>query len=191
MITMKDCPYCQGTGVRMIESSALFGLRRKATPVTCDNCNGKGRIVETPICDFCEGQGLVGNEREICRACNGTGHCESFGFIPKVKLRPGTLFERRCDKCGEHTFEIISEIEHQKLTKTWEREEELRQVEYIDRIKVRCISCSQNYFIPVSASWHHELSTEDVGKLEDLGINLSFMYQKVRGIGGREEGVRE
>ena len=181
MIAKKDCPFCQGTGVRMIQGSSLFGLLKKEIPAACENCDGTGQMVETPPCTFCDGQGLVGNEREICRSCNGTGHADSFGFIPLSRLHPGTLFDRRCDKCGEHTFEILTDIEKHKLTKTWEKEEELRQVEIIERVKVRCSACNHTYFIPIDAAdttWHQELTSEEMTILEDMGINLGFMYQK-------------
>lgn len=177
MIVKKTCPVCQGSGVCMIETSSFFGLLRKNIPATCDHCNGKGYIVETPACHFCEGQGLVGNERDICRACNGTGKVGTFGFIPRQRLKPGTHFERRCDECGASTFEIVSEVEDFKLTKTWEREEELRQVEILERVKVRCAACGQVYHIPLHKDLHQELSSEDLKALEDLGMNLSFMYK--------------
>lgn len=177
MLVKRTCPFCQGTGVRMVQTSSFLGLIKKEVPSTCDQCGGDGHIHEFSTCLFCEGQGLIGNEREICRACNGTGRVDTFGFIPRSLLKPSTLFERRCDQCGERTFEMVSGVEEHKMTRTWEREEELRQVEIVERIKVRCTSCGQNYHVPVNPDWHGELSPEAIGRLEDMGVNLTFMYQ--------------
>lgn len=175
MIVKKVCPYCNGSGVVIVQTSSFLGLIRKEVPSACDTCSGTGQVVEMPACSFCEGQGLVGNEREICRACNGTGRADAFGFIPRSRLKAGTLFERRCDKCGDRTFEIVSDIEVHKLTKSWEREEELRQVELIERVKVKCVACSQTYFIPIDANWHQEMTDDVLTVLEDIGMNLSFL----------------
>ena len=135
-------------------------------------------MIEMPPCGFCEGQGLVGNEREICRACNGTGKAGEFALIPRDRLMPGVLFARRCDKCGAGSFEIVTNIETKKLTKSWEREEELRQVEIIEQVKVRCDACGHSYYIPVDHEMHQELTTEEVSRLEGLGLNLSFMHRQ-------------
>lgn len=178
MLAREKCPYCQGSGVRMIETSSMFGLVRKQVPVTCEECEGSGYKIQLPGCRFCEGQGLVGNEREICRACNGTGRIDAFGFVPREMLKPGVFFDRRCDKCGEPTFEIVSDIQECKETRSWEREEELRQFDIVEKVKVRCNSCGHNYFIPVNADWHEQLSPELFSDIEDMGINLSFMYHK-------------
>jgi DnaJ-class molecular chaperone len=177
MLIKKTCPFCQGTGIRMVQTSSMFGLLRKEIPTTCEECNGNGHVVELPSCPFCEGQGLVGNEREICRTCNGTGRVDAFGFIPRELLRPGTLFARRCDQCSEGTFEIVSNIEEHKMTRSWEREEELRQIEVVERVKVRCSSCGHSYHIPVSPEWHGKLTPEITGNLENMGVNLSFFYE--------------
>ena len=110
MITKKECPYCQGSGIIVVQTSSLFGLFKKETSTTCQNCQGKGQVVETPMCKSCEGRGLVGNEREICRTCNGTGRADSFSFVPRSKIKKGLVFERRCDLCKANAFEIDSEI---------------------------------------------------------------------------------
>ena len=178
MITKKECPYCQGSGIILVQTSSLFGLFKKEISTTCQNCNGKGLVVETPMCKSCEGRGLVGNEREICRTCNGTGRADSFSFVPRSKIKQGLVFERRCDLCKANAFEIDSEIEQKKITKSWQREEELRQVEIIEQVKVHCTNCGQTYYIPLDQEWHQELSTEMIGDLEELGYNVSFMYQK-------------
>jgi len=178
MISKKTCPWCQGSGIRMIPTSYLFGLLKREVPASCEHCNGTGYVIEMPPCRFCEGQGLVGNEREICRACNGTGKAGEFAMIPREKLKLGVVFARRCDKCGAGSFEIVTDIETKKLTKSWEREEELRQVEIIEQVKVRCVACGHSYHIPVDPEMHQELSDEDISRLESLGLNLSFMYQR-------------
>lgn len=175
MIVKKRCPYCQGSGVRLVQTSLLFGLVKRELPSTCDTCRGLGYVVETPVCKFCEGQGLVGNERDICRACNGTGRADSFAFVPRSRLTPGLMFERRCDQCGATGFEVVSGVEQHKRVKSWEKEEELRQVEYFERIKVRCIACGESYYIPVDNDLHQELTPEMIGSLKELGLNLSFL----------------
>jgi len=178
MLEKETCPFCQGSGVRMIETSSMFGLVKKQVPVTCDQCEGTGYKVSLPECRFCEGQGLVGNEREICRACNGTGRIDSFGFIPREMLKPGVHFDRRCDQCGSDTFEIMSDVQEFKETRSWEREEELRQVDIVEKVKVRCNACGHNYHIPVNANWHVKVAPELEPEVERQGINLSFMYNK-------------
>jgi len=175
MIAKRVCPMCQGTGIRMIQTSSMFGLLKKEVPSTCDHCNGQGYVLDMPTCKFCNGQGLVGNERDICRACNGTGKADSFAFIPRSQLKPGTIFERRCDKCGNATFELMSSVEEYKLTKSWEREEELRQVEMQERVKVRCTECAHTYTIPVDPELHQTLSSEEIVALEQIGVNLGFL----------------
>ena len=93
-------------------------------------------------------------------------------------IKPGVFFERRCDKCSESSFEIVSNIQEFKETRSWEREEELRQVDVVEKVKVRCTSCGHNYFIPVNPDWHQTLAPELFGEVEDMGISLSFLYQK-------------
>jgi DnaJ-class molecular chaperone len=178
MILKKVCPYCSGSGVLVVQTSSFLGLIKKEVPTSCNYCEGSGQVFEMPSCKFCDGQGLVGNEREICRACNGTGHADSFSFIPRDKLRPGTIFDRRCDQCGARSFEIQTAVEVHKLTKTWEREEELRQVELIERVKVRCVSCNHTYYIPIDKNSHQDMTDETLKTLEDYGMNLSFMYKQ-------------
>ncbi len=160
----------------MVQTASLFGLMKKDIPTTCENCDGSGYIIETPACKFCEGQGLVGNEREICRACNGTGRADSFAFVPRSRLKPGLVFERRCDQCGAGRFETVSTLENHRQYRSWEREEELRQVELVERIKVRCMSCNESYYIPVDKDLHGELTPDMVTKLEDMGVNVSFLH---------------
>lgn len=176
MIVKKQCPFCLGSGIRMVQTASLFGLLKKEVPTTCENCGGSGFIVETPVCKICEGQGLVGNEREICRACNGTGRADSFAFIPRSRLKPGQVFERHCDQCAATKFEVVSGIEQHKQYRSWENEEELRQIEIVERVKVRCMACGEGYYIPVDDDLHSELTPELVGKLEEMGVNMTYLF---------------
>lgn len=176
MLELEICPYCQGSGVKLVQVAKLFGLMKKEVPVSCDECSGTGKIVSLAECPYCEGQGLIGNEREICRACNGQGKIDTFGFIPINKLVPGTFFSRRCDQCRHDGFEIISGIEEKKLTRSWEKEEELRQVDFVKQVKVQCKQCGQTYHIRVNEAWHKPLTQEQVRQAEDIGLNLSFYH---------------
>jgi len=177
MLVERSCPHCQGSGLIMVETSSLLGLIKKQIPSNCENCSGTGRVFEMPVCNFCDGQGLVGNESEICRACNGTGRVDSFSFIPRDKLQPGLNFTRRCSKCASQTMEIQSGIETRKLTKSWEREEELRSVELVEQVRVACPVCGDSYAIPVYDTMHKELEPTEVAQLERMGMNLSFIYE--------------
>ena len=178
MIEERTCPYCAGSGIKVIQASSMFGLIKKEIPSSCENCGGKGKVYNIAVCKFCEGQGLVGNESEICRACNGTGKIDVFFFIPREKLKPGVTFNRRCESCGHLNFEIRSGIESIKLTKSWEREEELRQVEMVERVKVRCMNCNNAYYIPVDTETHRELDPQEIAAAERMGMNLSFIYSR-------------
>ncbi|MCB1220881.1 MAG: hypothetical protein H7A35_12100 [Planctomycetales bacterium] len=177
MFVTRQCRYCNGTGVRMVETSSLFGLIRKQVPLSCEMCAGAGSTFQAPSCKHCDGQGLIGNEREVCRTCNGVGHWDAFAYIPRDHLHVGTLFDRRCDQCDHNRMEIASEIEEYKQVLSWEKEEELRSVEHAERVKVRCPSCSHSYYIKLDADSHGDLTPDMVEALEKLGIDLSYMYQ--------------
>jgi hypothetical protein len=163
--------------VRVVETSSLWGLRRKNTLLTCEECGGSGKVVLLPQCSFCDGRGLIGNESEICRACNGTGRIDSFALVPRTLLRPGVSFERRCDRCVGDTFEIVSAIESRKIVRSWEADESLRHVEAIECVKVKCGRCGNNYEIQLGSELHDEVPADLVAELEELGLNLSFLYQ--------------
>lgn len=178
MLIRTSCPECAGSGVRIIQTSSLFGLKKKETPVTCHRCAGKGETKTLPACSFCDGRGLVGNESEICRACNGTGLIDSFALIPRDLLVPGTEFERRCDRCGEHRFRIEKPIETLKINRSWESEESLRQYEQVEQVGVRCQGCGNSYMIQVDSKLHSVLDETTVAQLEDLGLNLSFLHNQ-------------
>lgn len=178
MLVSKQCRYCNGTGVRMVETSSLFGLIRKQVPLSCEMCSGAGTSFATPTCKYCNGQGLIGNERDVCRTCNGIGHWDSFAYIPRQMIKPGMMFDRKCDHCDHHRMEIASDIEEYRQVLSWESEEELRTVEMIERVEVRCPNCSHHYHIKLDAESHGELSPEMMEKLERIGVNLGFMYQE-------------
>ena len=176
MLQKRTCPMCLGSGVRMVETSKLFGLLKRNVPATCEGCRGQGTYYETQPCEICEGQGLVGNESESCRACNGTGKADTFAFIPRRLLTPGTLFARRCESCPATQLEIVSEIEDFTIMKSWESEEELREKEIVNRVKVRCPECSHSYYIRLNPEWNQEIPEDQHQVLENLGFNLSFLY---------------
>ena len=177
MLQKSECPWCQGTGVKMIQTSSMLGLLHRTVPAPCGNCGGLGHSTELPACKICQGRGLVGNESEICRSCNGTGHVDSFAMIPAELLRAGTRFRRRCDKCGNDDFEITNDIKSEKLYKTWESSEELREYELVEKVNVKCAGCSNSYAITIDPSYHSVLDSDTALELERLGIDLSFLYQ--------------
>jgi len=112
------------------------------------------------ICGHCSGRGLLGNEQEICRLCNGTGNLDGFSEIPRAELRPGTTFIRKCDKCGSEVFEIGGEIETIKVQKSWGLEVELREYETRAQVKIRCLQCANSYTVPVNSAVHDKVSAE-------------------------------
>jgi hypothetical protein len=161
----------------MIQTSSMLGLMRRTVPTACGNCGGIGYSVDLPTCKICQARGLVGNESEICRSCNGTGHIDSFAMIPAELLHSGTHFRRRCDKCGDDDFEITSEIKSEKLYKTWESSEELREYELVEKVTVACSGCHNSYAITIDPAYHKVLDNDTTLELERLGIDLSFLYQ--------------
>lgn len=177
MLIKTSCAQCAGSGVRIIQTSSLFGLKKRETPTTCEACNGTGEITSLPLCSLCDGRGLVGNESEICRACNGTGHIDNFALIPRDLLVQGTEFDRRCDRCGEHRFRIEQPLESVRINRSWEAEEALRDYETIERVGVRCVSCGNAYLIQVDEKLHRPLEESVVGQLEAMGLNLSFLFR--------------
>lgn len=60
--SIKTCPRCGGSGSIRISQRTPFGVMQ--TTRTCDNCRGKGRIIEEK-CDECKGKGRVIRERTI------------------------------------------------------------------------------------------------------------------------------
>jgi len=177
MLQRSECPMCIGTGVQMVQTSAMWGLVHRSVPTTCSHCHGQGHLIELPPCKICQGRGLVGNESEICRSCNGTGHIDAFAMIPAELIHPGTRFQRRCESCGSDEFEIRSEIKSEKLYKTWESTEELRDYELLEKVAVACTQCRNAYEIIVDPAFHKLIDPDTAQELERLGMDLSFMYQ--------------
>jgi RecJ-like exonuclease len=175
VLVQSRCAICAGSGVVMHESRALFGLMRKSLPLTCPDCGGAGKTLALEDCAFCEGRGLIGNESEVCRTCNGTGHAEVFAIIPRDMLAPGLTFHRRCERCGNTTFRLATGIVQQKVVKSWDALEELRQVEYQDACEVECTGCGLKYAIPVDARWHQQLDSEQYELLAQHGLDTSFL----------------
>jgi hypothetical protein len=177
MLQRSECQVCQGTGVLMVQTSAMWGLLSKTVPSPCGTCAGSGHSLALPACKICQGRGLVGNESEICRSCNGTGHIDSFAMIPLELLHPGTQFHRRCDSCGSGEFEIRSEIKSEKLYKTWDDAEEFRQYELVEKVAVSCTRCPNHYEITIDPAYHKVLDSDTAMELENLGLDLTFLYQ--------------
>jgi hypothetical protein len=177
MLQRSECRVCQGTGVQMIQTSSMLGLVHRSVPTACGTCAGTGFSTTLPTCKICQGQGLVGNESEICRSCNGTGHVDAFALIPAELLRAGIHFHRRCDHCGTDDFEVRSEIKREKMYKTWDDAEELRQFDYVERIAVACTRCSNHYDITIDPAYHKAIDSETAMELERLGLDLSFLFQ--------------
>jgi hypothetical protein len=118
-------------------------------------------------CSYCGGRGLLGNESDICRLCNGTGTADGFSSIALSELVPGTEFIRRCNECGADQFEIVGELEAVRSQKSWDLEEELREYEISERIRVRCLKCANSYFVPVNRAVHAQ-----TGAMPEQGIQL-------------------
>ena len=177
MLQRSECHSCQGTGVQMIQTSSMLGLLHRTVPAPCGTCGGNGHSVSLPVCKICQGRGLVGNESEICRSCNGTGHVDAFALIPLELLHTGTHFQRRCDMCGSDDFEIRSEIKQEKLYMTWDDAVELRQYELVERIAVACTRCPNKYDITIDPAYHKMIDSDTAQELERLGVDLNFLYQ--------------
>ncbi len=175
MLVKETCKECSGTGIVFIETSSFFGMVKKQIPASCSACGGKGTVLKEPPCKFCNGEGLIGNEREICRVCNGTGYSDAFRWIPRNKLVPGTRFNRICSVCRSETIhEVITPIETIKITPRWE-EEMVSATMVRERVRVICTACSDSYYVDVDPDFHKEETDEvrdyllDRGILKDLG----------------------
>lgn len=60
--SIKTCPKCGGTGTIRVNQRTPFGIMQSTR--TCDNCRGKGKIIEEK-CDDCKGRGRVKKQRTI------------------------------------------------------------------------------------------------------------------------------
>jgi len=161
MLKKVTCEECQGTGIVFIETSSFFGIIRKQIPTSCPACAGKGFTLKEPPCKFCNGEGLVGNEREVCRVCNGTGYGDEFRWIPRNKLVPGTTFNRVCAVCKKRTvFEIVTPIEEYTTITSWHVDESMRERAIGERVRVRCRECGDSYYVDIDPDFHQELTDE-------------------------------
>ncbi|MCD6118569.1 hypothetical protein J7K50_01895 [bacterium] len=154
---MEICPECDGNGVLFYTEKKLWGLIKNQVAYQCTVCEGTGKVRGEPLCPICGGAGLIGNEREICRTCNGTGTGDGFRHLTREQLVKGTTFNRRCDRCKAETLhELTSDIEHKVITTTWEKNEWQRSKEEFERIKIECTMCGNSYFAPLDKYYHVE-----------------------------------
>ena len=151
------CAECHGHGVQYYSVKRFFGLIKEQVAYACTSCGGSGKIKGEPYCPICDGAGLIGNERELCRTCNGTGTGDGFRHMPRAQLVTGNTFSRRCDKCkAESLHEFSSDIETQVITTTWEKDELKRLKEEFERIKIECSVCGQSYYAKLDKYYHSE-----------------------------------
>jgi DnaJ-class molecular chaperone len=152
---MDECKECAGQGVLYYTETKLFGLVKNQVAYQCQKCGGTGKIRGEPSCPICDGAGLIGNEREICRTCNGTGSGDGFRHIPRQSLVQGTTFSRRCERCKAETLhEFVSDIETKVITTTWEKNEWERSKDEFERIKIECTMCGRSYFARLDKYYH-------------------------------------
>jgi RecJ-like exonuclease len=161
----------------MVQTSSMWGLMKRELPTTCEDCHGQGYTVDIPVCEICDGRGLVGNESEVCRSCNGTGKVDSFALIPLALLIPSTHFQRRCEQCGSDFFELRTPVQQKKIYRSWDPVEELREYELVDTVSVACTQCGNAYDIQVDPKYHQPLDPDAAAEFERLGLNLGYMYQ--------------
>lgn len=151
------CPKCEGQGVLYYTTTKFFGLVKNEVAYACTECEGRGRVRGEPFCPVCDGAGLIGNERELCRTCNGTGTGDEFRHVPRGMLSEGNTFSRRCDKCKAETLhEFVTDIETKVITTTWEKDEWKRQKDEFERIKIECSVCGQSYYAKLDKYFHSE-----------------------------------
>lgn len=158
MYIERECPRCSGRGLTAQQTSTLFGLLRRRVTAPCALCCGQGRVRARATCRYCGGRGLLGNESEICRLCNGTGNLDEFSKLTLNELVPGVTFRRRCEKCDSGLFEIAQDIEAVRQATSWAIEEELRDYETSERIRIRCLQCANSYLVPVDRTVHEQNS---------------------------------
>lgn len=161
MFVKEKCKDCAGSGIVYMQMSSFFGIVKKQIPMSCSTCGGKGYILKEPPCKFCNGEGLVGNEREVCRVCNGTGYSDEFRWIPRRKLTKGTTFQRVCSICKRKTIhEILTEIETVKVVPRWS-EGNAEKAFLRERVKVGCRECHDSYYVDIDPDFHKE-ETEEI-----------------------------
>ena len=57
---------------------------------------------------------------------------------------------------------VIKPLEAQEKTVSWEEEVSLRQVQKVQRVRVRCTECDDSYWIAIDPEAHPEERTEDM-----------------------------
>ncbi len=163
MLVNDKCVECGGTGVSFIEASSFLGLIKKQVPINCPSCGGKGYSLKMPSCKYCRGRGLIGNEREVCRVCNGTGSGDDFAWVPRSRLKAGHSFQRVCQVCRRRTsHELLTDIIQQSTVVTWEEEESLRRTQTTERVQVQCSQCNDTYWIIVNPDMHPNETTPEM-----------------------------
>ena len=106
---MKTCPTCGGSGTVRVSQRTPFGVINSQR--TCDSCQGKGKIIETP-CQKCGGSGTVMTSKNIeihipagiddgqTLSLRGQGNSGSHGgpsgdLLVLISVRPHPIFKRR------------------------------------------------------------------------------------------------
>jgi DnaJ-class molecular chaperone len=181
MLVNDKCNECGGTGISFIESSSFLGLIKKQVPINCPSCGGKGFTLKMPACKYCHGRGLLGNEREICRVCNGTGSGDDFAWVPRSRLKAGNTFQRVCQVCRKKTVhEIMTDIVHQAQVVSWEEEEGLRKTQTTERVQVRCSQCSDMYWVTVNPDMHPDETTPEMEEFLAMQARVSDSGPELR-----------
>ncbi|MBQ5440479.1 MAG: molecular chaperone DnaJ [Clostridia bacterium] len=105
----KTCSACGGTGHVTVNSRTPFGVVQ--TSRACDNCNGKGRVIDDP-CPRCDGKGRIRKKKEeeinipagiddgqrlsmSSRGNAGINHGPAGDLYITVNVRPHAMFERK------------------------------------------------------------------------------------------------
>lgn len=181
MLVNEKCTECGGTGVSFIESTSFLGLIKKQVPISCPTCGGKGYSLRMPACIYCHGRGLIGNERDVCRVCNGTGTGDDFAWVPRSRLKTGGAFQRVCQVCRRRTVhEILTDIVQQATVVTWEEEESLRRTQTTERVQVRCSQCSDTYWITINPNLHPNETTPEMEEYLAIQSHLPDSSQELR-----------
>lgn len=109
--TPKTCGRCGGAGELRAVARTPFGQVVRAVP--CDECNGRGQLIEDP-CDTCHGEGRIVKQRDVQLEIplgiahgqrirlRGEGHAGEAGapngdLYVQVAVRPHAVFQRDGD----------------------------------------------------------------------------------------------
>jgi len=107
----ETCPRCGGRGSIMVQQRTALGMMQTTRP--CDNCRGRGKIINTP-CRNCRGSGYVkltkkldvsipagidNGQRIVLRGQGSAGRNggPNGDLIIEVRVRPHAFFERNGD----------------------------------------------------------------------------------------------